>query len=455
MFVAGALRDVPPGPALMAGLADVDPARLDETRALEFAVTMDRHKAFCDAQRYVALATFAEANTTVPSSLVPGAARLVQVGGPGTPAVDEFCLSEYAAAAHLTEDSARAHLAVALDLRHRLPRVLAALHDGAIPGWRAKLVADTTRELSLEQVALAEARIMPILAGLGSRRLCELVKQVVIDTDPDAADKDADDAKDRRHVSLDPEDDHGLVTGGFCADADDALRFFDAVDRVADQLGRLGDTDPKPIRRAKALGIIANPNVTLDLMHRAAPEGENDVTDRAPTKSAAEEGGRPWPEVTLYIHCTRDQWRRDRDGAATLEGVGPITLRQARDILGHARVTVRPVIDLEHMPTSDDRFVRGRMREAVILKNPHCIFPYCNRPSRHNQADHTVPWPRGKTAIDNLSPPDGKHHRAKTHAGWRLVQAINGIYVWKSPQGRVYVVDHRGVTHDLGLPEAN
>ncbi|MGH3356857.1 MAG: HNH endonuclease signature motif containing protein, partial [Nocardioidaceae bacterium] len=208
-----------------------------------------------------------------------------------------------------------------------------------------------------------------------------------------------------------------------------------------------------PIRRAKALGIMANPNATLDLMHRAAPEGENDVTDSVPTKSAAEEGG-PWPEVTLYIHFTRDQWRRDRDGATTLEGVGPVTLTQSRDVLGHARVTIRPVIDLENMPTSDDRFVRGRMREAVILKNPHCIFPFCNRRSRQNQADHTVPWPRGKTAIDNLSPPDGKHHRAKTHAGWRLAQAINGIYVWKSPHGRVYVVDHRGVTHDLGLPGA-
>jgi hypothetical protein len=447
MFEEGRLRQVPPGPVLLAGLADTDPSTLDEVRALEFALAMERQKSFCEAQRYEALARFAECNATVPGSLVPGAARLVQVGGEGTPAIDEFAVSELAAAAHLAEDTARSHLAAALDLRHRLPGVLAALREGRIPGWRAKLVAEATRELTREQVALAQARLLPILTGLGARRLTELVKQVVIDTDPVAAGRAAEETQDRRHVSLDDGDDHGLVTGGFCADADDALRFYASVDRVAEWLGQVGDEDPKPIRRAKALGYLANPHQVLDLMRRVEP--------RMPTGQRPERPASRWPEVTLYVHVTGDQWRGTRDGAAGLEGVGPITLGQARDIVGHANVRVQPVIDLDNMPSSDDRFVRGRMRTAVVLRNPHCSFPYCSTCSRRNQVDHTVPWPRGRTVIDNLSPPDVKHHRAKTHAGWRLVQPFNGIHVWKSPQGRVYLVDQRGVTHDVGLPPAS
>jgi hypothetical protein len=90
----------------------------------------------------------------------------------------------------------------------------------------------------------------------------------------------------------------------------------------------------------------------------------------------------------------------------------------------------------------------------VVLKNPHCPFPYCSSCSRSSQADHNVPWPHGRTVIDNLSPPDVKHPRAKTHAGWQLAQPFHGIHVWKSPHGRVYLVEQRGITYDAGLPTA-
>jgi Domain of unknown function (DUF222) len=417
---------------------------------LEWAAACERRKAQCDAARFSALADYAELHTGLDPEIAsaPGAARLVRVGGDGTPGVDEFCLCELAGSAHLQEDTARRQLAVALDLRYRLPGVLAALADGRIPGWRAKLVADATRALNLEQVRLAEARLLPILAGLGARRLSEIVTQVVIDTDPDAADRQAEAAQERRHVTLDPprEQEHGLVSGAFTVDAADALRLHTTLNQVAGWLADLGDTDPVHVRRAKALGHLANPQQAIALMHRATAEPDGN------THPSAAEHSQPWPEATLYVHFTRDQWNRERTGAAILDGGGPITLAQARQLLGHAHVTVKPVIDLDHSDTSDARFARGRLREAVVLKTPHCPFPYCSRPARHNQIDHTTPVPHGRTAIGNLSPPCVKHHRAKTHAGWRLRQPFNGIYLWKSPLGRLYLVDNRGNTHDLGAP---
>jgi hypothetical protein len=297
-------------------------------------------------------------------------------------------------------------------------------------------------------VRLAEARLLPILAGLGARRLGEIVTQVVIDTDPDAADRRAEAARDRRHVTLDPPhmQEHGLVSGAFTIDAADALRLHSALSKMAGWLADLGDTDPVHVRRAKALGHLANPYQAIALMQRAIAE-----PDGSTHPSGAEHRQR-WSEATLYVHFTRDQWNRERAGAATLDGVGPITLAQARHLLGHAQVTVKPVIDLDHSDTSDARFARGRLREAVVLKTPHCPFPYCSRPARHNQVDHTTPVPHGRTVIDNLSPPCVKHHRAKTHAGWRLRQPFNGIYLWTSPLGHLYLIDNRGNTHDLGAP---
>jgi hypothetical protein len=36
------------------------------------------------------------------------------------------------------------------------------------------------------------------------------------------------------------------------------------------------------------------------------------------------------------------------------------------------------------------------------------------------------------------------HHRIKTFGAWELRQPFQGIYLWKSPLGEHYLVDHTG-----------
>jgi Domain of unknown function (DUF222) len=333
----------------------------------------------------------------------------------------------------VTRGSAHGHLAVALDLRHRLPRTCDALRRGEIAYWRARMVADQTRRLSRVAAAAVDQQLAGVLPGLGWRRLRDAVDAAAVDADPIGAEKVAERARADRGVHIDESGD-GLKHMSVTADAADVIRFDATVDHVADLLGRLGDADPKAERRAKAIGILANPLHALAL-RRAVADGAT----TAP----------PWSDTTVYVHLTRDQWEGVRDGAATLEGAGPITAGQARDLLGHANVAVRPVIDLDGMPSSDDRFARGRLREAVVLKTPHCPFPSCGSGGRKGQIDHTVAVPDGRTRIDNLSPPCSPHHRAKTHAGWRLAQPVNGIYLWQSPRGRIYLVDRSGVSRPI------
>jgi hypothetical protein len=40
------------------------------------------------------------------------------------------------------------------------------------------------------------------------------------------------------------------------------------------------------------------------------------------------------------------------------------------------------------------------------------------------------------------------HHRIKTHGRWQLRQVFNGVFVWRSPHGRLFLVDHTG-THRI------
>jgi hypothetical protein len=38
----------------------------------------------------------------------------------------------------------------------------------------------------------------------------------------------------------------------------------------------------------------------------------------------------------------------------------------------------------------------------------------------------------------------GFHHRIKTHSRWRVRQPFPGVYTWRSPTGRHYLIDHTG-----------
>ncbi|MDQ3615579.1 MAG: hypothetical protein M3393_02940, partial [Actinomycetota bacterium] len=67
--------------------------------------------------------------------------------------------------------------------------------------------------------------------------------------------------------------------------------------------------------------------------------------------------------------------------------------------------------------------------------------------------DHITPYvppdeggPPGQTAADKLAQPCRRHHRLKTHSGWSYTMPEPGLYLWRSPTGRRYLVDHTGTT---------
>ncbi|HEY7043384.1 MAG TPA: hypothetical protein VH419_06930, partial [Nocardioidaceae bacterium] len=92
-----------------------------------------------------------------------------------------------------------------------------------------------------------------------------------------------------------------------------------------------------------------------------------------------------------------------------------------------------------------------RIRDAVHLRSPVDCFPYATNTSRRMDLDHTVAYvdpgdggPPGQTRPDNLGPMVRFHHRIKTHSSWQVWQPTSGVFVWRSPHGRYYLVDHTG-----------
>jgi 5-methylcytosine-specific restriction endonuclease McrA len=119
--------------------------------------------------------------------------------------------------------------------------------------------------------------------------------------------------------------------------------------------------------------------------------------------------------------------------------------------LGTGRFTLQPVLDLAWTDAVDQHDPPAWMRELVMLRDRHCVHPYCHRSARDCDVDHIEAYvemddggPPGQTRPDNLAPLCRRHHRAKTHHGWTYLRHADGSYAWASPQGHRYLVDTRG-----------
>ena len=88
------------------------------------------------------------------------------------------------------------------------------------------------------------------------------------------------------------------------------------------------------------------------------------------------------------------------------------------------------------------------MRDQVMLRDAHCVFPSCHRDSRSCDLDHITEYvlvddggPPGQTRPSNLASLCRAHHRVKTHASWNYKRLDDGSYTWTSPTGHQYDVD--------------
>ena len=358
------------------------------------------------------------------ASAVPGGERAGLLGGEGTPLVAEFCPAELAMTLEVSDHAARALMADALDLRHRLPDLWSLVRNAQLESWVARKVARLTRSVSTLQAEEIDDRIADVAASLPPGRLFRLVESLVLACDTTAAEERRQQALASRFVTVNQSTEHG--TKGLYAKLDtvDAIRLDARIDQVAAALKSRGDEASIDVRRAKALGLLADPDTVQHLIGGA---------DVEPTR----------PPVVAYVHLDESAFTRDADGVARFHdgrSSTPITLEHAREILGHSHVTIRPVIDLATITPRDAYEFTGSLREAVLLRTPTDCFPHATNQSHRMQIDHTQPYdthgPPGQTRLDNAGPLGARHHRIATHGQWRRRQVRSGIFVWQTPHRR-------------------
>ena len=302
------------------------------------------------------------------------------LGGEGTPLVAAFTPEPFAAALGVSTLTGLQLLADALDLQHRLPRLWAAVEALAVAPWKARKIAQATHNLSQAAAASVDAQLADRIGSCGWRAIETAVAQAIATYDPHLLETREKHGRDawgvrlfHRGVATDGADDwvgtsHLEVTG----DTLDLTTFHDLVCEQAAQLKALGDTDTLDIRKAKAVGVIANRQATLDL---GTLLGRRPVTRPTGPDGAAcgQDQALPPP------HPDRPARARSRhgDGAGfgTVERFGPATIARIKDWAGRSRVTIQPVLDMARTDAVDAHDPPAWMRELVILRDQHCVFP--------------------------------------------------------------------------------
>jgi hypothetical protein len=435
----------------------IDVSNLDADATLTIAVDFTRAAEAADINRIVLAAHWADLHGELDradrSVALPGAERLVPLGGDGTPAVAEFAPAELGAVMGASLYSASALIADALDLRHRLPILWARICAGEVKPWVGRKVAAATRAVPFDAMRSLDARVSAWADRLTWSRLDDIVQAAVIAADPEQAEADVEAARSESGVWLGQEVEHGTRTAFIRADAVDLDAFDASLEAIADSLAGLGDTSSRDVRRARGVGILADPQTALDLTgDSTGATTDETVDDRSEPSVERTPSRRSRPAACLYVHVSADTLAGDADNrVARVESIGPATLGQVRRWLGDRDVVVKPVIDLAGVAPADGYEIPDRLREAVHLIAPADGFPFASGVSRRTDTDHTIEYlapdkggGTGQTRVGNLAKLTRRPHRVKTHGRWQVRQPYPGVMIWRSPHGRMFLVDHTG-----------
>jgi hypothetical protein len=410
--------------------------------------------------------------------------RPLPIAGEGAPLVAEFAVVELAGVLEQSHEATLALLGDVLDLAHRLPLLWALVQDLTVPVRLGREAARVSRDLDLVAAGHADRLLAWQPRRLNPHRIGVLVHEARLYADPDRAIADHDEALGSRRVEVHHEQGAPGVSEVYMSlDVADAVAFDHTVSTMSTTMKALGHSGDLGVRRAHAVGLLADPQRALDLLAAADVADPDRVVDPAvdETVCVAEEAvyATPSPfrrperggvaedrsgEVRLVLHLTDRDLLAETDPHATTDSTGPRGVARSDELgpmllgrlqawlLTAGEVTVQPVLDLDpssaSMPAVDQHDPPAPMAAAVRLRDEACVFPGCTRPSDRADLDHIVEYvpmdeggPPGQTHPLNLAPLCRRHHRAKTFGAFTYHRRPDGAYEWTLPTGRRIVTD--------------
>jgi hypothetical protein len=325
--------------------------------------------------------------------------------------------AEIGAALRLTRRAADSDLALAVDLKERLPEVWEALAAGRIDLRRARVIVSGTAHLSEEAAREVVGRVLQAATRLTTGQLGALIRRVCVQADPDDAHTRYREAVDGRRVVLEPSVEGTAHLYGLDLPPERAEA---AMRRIADLARGLKTRD-----EVRTLDQI-RADIFLDLLdgHHFARGGRRGTVDIQVDLTTLARLSEDPGELAGYGPVVADIARQVAENQPQAEWRWTLTHPDSGQVIDNGTTRRRPTT---------------RQRRHVEARNRNCVFPGCRMPAVDCDLDHRRPWAHGgPTKVKNLAPLCRHNHNTRHRCGWTYQQLPNGDYLWTSRLGHTY-----------------
>ena len=278
----------------------------------------------------------------------------------GEDGVAEFAADQLAAELHLTHQSAAGQMDYASTVADRLPATFAALHAGTIHPVHVRIIEDETSILSPQDAARADAVLAEIAGSLTFGKLRTAAHRLVLELDPESAQRRKEAARRDAHVRRFREDsgNAGLIAREL--PPDEVLASWQHVDQRALDLRAAGVPGTLQELRVRAyLDLLQerDSRSALDGVGSAAPEGTSEPSPQddgrssgpgrpgcSPANSpngsgrARQPGQDTGPRLAALVNITIpwSVWTGPAETPAEVAGLGLVHAADARDLAAAA-----------------------------------------------------------------------------------------------------------------------
>jgi hypothetical protein len=335
-------------------------------------------------------------------------------------------ISEVACSLRLAERTAENLIGEASMFAGPMTATLQSMSTGEISYRHGQVLMDQLTFLPLEEVAVFEARLLPVAKDVTVGTLKVRARRMRERAHPETITSRARAALADRAVWWEGRPD-GMGTLTWYGTVEQTQAAHDRLTGIATAARRAEQRDDNvPEEQQRTLAQITADAISDLLLDGVTPAGT---------------GGGIRGSVMVTVPVLTAIGSSDAPGF--LEGYGPIPAEAAREIAGTApswtRLLTHPETGVVLSVGQDQYTVPAAMRRVLRLRDGTCRFPGCTRPAARSDIDHTQAWEHGgPTDLDNLAHLCAPHHRLKHQTLWAVRHEPCGILVWTSPAGSTH-----------------
>lgn len=398
---------------------------------------------------------------------------------------------EIAAALRISPNTAQHRIDTANLLVHHLPDTTRALAEGAISTAHANVIARESAPLiyggaDKAVIAKIEAKALASAEFSTPNQIAVAIRKAVAQASPQELEERFNSAREERKVICYPERD-GMSTISALLTAPDARLIMRSLEKRISEIKDLSKSADQ--RRADAfVELLTREDFELNraaCLGSSIPESSSagsSTTNSSSSGSSAKDSsgsGRSSMDSAISGHGAQPNTSQSdaslspqktfpkksamtinvivdlptllglADNPAELSGYGAIPASLARE-LATSNQWRRFITD----PISGELLECGREKyqppdalvDFINARDKTCRFPGCRRSAELSDIDHAIPWDKGgETNPENLGALCRRHHRLKTHGGWKITSNPDGSCTWKSPYGREYFIPARPI----------